>query len=170
MTRDEKLTALGYASYEEYLRSAHWLSLRARYHKKMPPPEICNRCKVLFWACKLVYGQQNNLHHKTYDRLGHEDLSDLELLCRRCHEMEHFGKSDLPQIVLRACHFCTRPRVTLDPDVAVESFTFQRDQDFELAANILQRMYSKAPQLGLYRKAKLYEVMNHPSCQAKAIA
>ena len=26
------------------------------------------------------------LHHKTYERLGRELTSDLEVLCRRCHE------------------------------------------------------------------------------------
>jgi predicted HNH restriction endonuclease len=30
-----------------------------------------------------------NVHHKTYERLGHEDARDLQALCRNCHRNTH---------------------------------------------------------------------------------
>lgn len=45
-----------------------------------------NRCA----ACN-VTGDQAILdgHHRTYDRFGHEDFTDIILLCRRCHNLFH---------------------------------------------------------------------------------
>lgn len=41
---------------------------------------ICNRCGE--------YG--NDVHHKTYERTGGDELmDDLEVLCRDCHEAHH---------------------------------------------------------------------------------
>lgn len=41
---------------------------------------ICSRCKE--------YG--NDVHHKTYDRVGGNELmSDLEVVCRDCHKAHH---------------------------------------------------------------------------------
>lgn len=41
---------------------------------------ICNRCKA--WG--------NDVHHKTYVRVGGKELiEDLEVLCRECHEAHH---------------------------------------------------------------------------------
>lgn len=167
--RDRKLAELGFSTYAEYLESPHWKSLRALYFKKVQPPEVCNRCRVLFWASELVYGSQLNLHHKTYERLGAEEFSDLEPVCRRCHELEHFGKSDLPKIVLRACHSCTRPRITFDPPMALEDFTSSPTFGPELAGDVIARMFGNKDKLrvGFKRKAKLKEIMEHPFCRVK---
>ncbi len=66
--------------YVDYLLTPHWKKKRtaARKHHGVK----CNRC-----------GSRKNLHvhHKTYERLGAELMSDLELLCRGCHENEHEG-------------------------------------------------------------------------------
>lgn len=64
--------------YAEYLRSDHWQRMR----------------KVALWRWNykcVVCGTKDNLdvHHKTYDRLGHEALEDLVVLCRSCHEATH---------------------------------------------------------------------------------
>jgi hypothetical protein len=39
--------------------------------------ERCERCG---------YAHELQLHHKTYERLGRELISDLEVLCHQCHE------------------------------------------------------------------------------------
>lgn len=36
---------------------------------------------------------QWDVHHLTYERLGHEELRDLELLCCMCHNLEHHPES-----------------------------------------------------------------------------
>lgn len=33
-----------------------------------------------------------NVHHKHYKTLGNEDIGDLIVLCKRCHNDEHFEK------------------------------------------------------------------------------
>lgn len=34
-----------------------------------------------------------DVHHKTYDNVGREPLSDLVSLCRECHEKKHIRNS-----------------------------------------------------------------------------
>ena len=64
--------------YKKYLRSHHWLDLRAA--KLHEVNDQCERCR-----------RRSNLqvHHATYKRLGAEKLTDLVVLCERCHEKEH---------------------------------------------------------------------------------
>lgn len=63
--------------YRDYLRSAHWRALKARYRESGRPQDcyLCGEKKGLA------------LHHLTYDRLGCEFLTDLVPLCRPCHTM-----------------------------------------------------------------------------------
>lgn len=65
-------------SYKQYLQSEHWKELRET--KLMESNGRCQKCK-----------RTSNLqvHHLTYDRKGCERLSDLMVLCERCHEKEH---------------------------------------------------------------------------------
>ncbi len=64
--------------HREYLKSPVWNDKRQQalaYYGC-----ICNRCKE--------YG--SDVHHKTYERTGGNELmSDLEVLCRECHESHH---------------------------------------------------------------------------------
>jgi 5-methylcytosine-specific restriction endonuclease McrA len=30
-----------------------------------------------------------DVHHRTYERFGHEDVDDLTVLCRTCHDLFH---------------------------------------------------------------------------------
>jgi 5-methylcytosine-specific restriction endonuclease McrA len=60
--------------YLQHIRSARWRNMRKdmarlRNHR-------CERCGN---------GPPLHLHHKTYDRLGRELISDLEVLCCQCH-------------------------------------------------------------------------------------
>jgi 5-methylcytosine-specific restriction endonuclease McrA len=64
--------------YKQYLRSPEWQKKRvAVIHRAKG---ICERCGK--WPIV-------NIHHKTYDRLGHELLEDLEGVCLKCHEELH---------------------------------------------------------------------------------
>ena len=72
-----RLRPLGFFRYKDYLRSDHWREVRDRY-----------RASDLSQACRCG-AEKVALHHKTYVRLGQEELTDLEPLCSRCHRAEH---------------------------------------------------------------------------------
>lgn len=64
--------------HREYLKSPVWQAKRVEALSHYG--SICNRCKE--------YG--NDVHHKTYERWGGNELmQDLEVLCRGCHEAHH---------------------------------------------------------------------------------
>ena len=63
--------------YLEYLQSEQWLNIRLDI---LSIRKNCERC-----------GSKRKLHvhHKTYKNFGHEEPQDLELLCEKCHQVEH---------------------------------------------------------------------------------
>lgn len=63
--------------YQKYLKSDEWRAITRRIWRKADG------------KCASCGGKGNHVHHKTYDRLGHEDDEDLELLCRFCHDRRH---------------------------------------------------------------------------------
>lgn len=68
--------------YRKYLNTYHWKQLR-----DLKLSEVDNRCQICYNSIQL------NVHHRTYERLGHEKLSDLTVLCKECHEIFHkYGK------------------------------------------------------------------------------
>lgn len=69
-------------TYRDYLVSKKWASLKRAVHFFYE--EECYICK----SREKLY-----VHHKTYDRLYHEDLDDLVLVCFDCHSKIH-DKSD----------------------------------------------------------------------------
>jgi len=74
----KRLSDLGFASYGEYLRSAHWSVFKATY-KASGRSVKCAVCQV----------GPIQLHHHTYDRLGAELLDDVTPLCRIHHVAVH---------------------------------------------------------------------------------
>lgn len=66
------------SKYERYLRSSHWRNLKRRYRASKYPQK-----------CKCGATERLELHHRTYERLGCERLSDLHPLCPSCHELIH---------------------------------------------------------------------------------
>ena len=68
-------------TYKEYLKTNHWLMLKARMYNK--------------YKYKCAYCSTNkdlNLHHKTYDNVGNERVKDLVYLCSNCHKLVHADK------------------------------------------------------------------------------
>lgn len=63
--------------YQRYLHSPHWLRVRKLALKR---DGRCVRCAST---------DRLEVHHKTYERLGREELADVETLCRACHKAEH---------------------------------------------------------------------------------
>lgn len=65
--------------YREYLISKKWEGYKNAIHYIYNDQcYICGSTKEL------------HVHHKTYDRIYHEDLDDLILLCKYCHEKVHY--------------------------------------------------------------------------------
>lgn len=65
-------------SYSEYLKTEWWQQRRA---KALAYAE--HRCQV----CNS--DKRPEVHHRTYERLGHERAADLVVLCRDCHQLFH---------------------------------------------------------------------------------
>lgn len=78
--RDKRLRQLGYASYADYLRSPAWADVRKRYFKRQKGFVGCSLCPS---------SDRIMLHHRTYERVGAEELDDLVPLCPTCHEFVH---------------------------------------------------------------------------------
>ena len=64
--------------YEEFLGSNEWRSIRKRVLER--DGYRCQRCGAT---------QELQVHHLTYERRGRELLSDLTVLCNRCHRFAH---------------------------------------------------------------------------------
>lgn len=65
--------------YEAYLKSSTWKNIRKSLFKMRG--EKCEKCG--FGSYKL------HIHHLTYERLCHERLADLQILCSQCHDSAH---------------------------------------------------------------------------------
>lgn len=65
-------------AYQAYIGSAQWQEQRVRALRAAE--RRCERCHGV---------GSLQVHHRTYERLGAEELGDLEVLCRRCHSTHH---------------------------------------------------------------------------------
>lgn len=85
--------------YREYLESPHWQALR---QLKLESEEYCcERCGYFGRRRRGGVWAGIHVHHKTYERVGHELMADLEVLCEFCHGVEH-GKNTRTREQLRA--------------------------------------------------------------------
>jgi hypothetical protein len=62
--------------YRAHLASARWKNIRQDLFRLRG--NRCERCGHGHWRLEV--------HHKTYERLGRERASDLEVVCPTCHE------------------------------------------------------------------------------------
>jgi len=63
------------AEYKRVINSPRWRKLREQLIHAYD--SVCQRCKKK--------SDKLSLHHKNYERLGKERLTDLELVCENCH-------------------------------------------------------------------------------------
>jgi 5-methylcytosine-specific restriction endonuclease McrA len=66
--------------YRAYLKSEAWQKKRRK---------VLIRDKFECKKCGCQDRRKLQVHHKTYDRLFKESLSDLETLCKKCHKKVH---------------------------------------------------------------------------------
>jgi len=89
----DQLAACGYATYGDYLRSAHWQAFRRAY-----------KSTGLRMTCVVCDRRPINLHHHTYVRLGCERLADVTPLCREHHTAVHQWLKDSGRIFVEYTH------------------------------------------------------------------
>ena len=77
--KKERRQILSDPSYDTYMKSDMWYRKREQFleNKKDRCCEVCGKENA------------NQVHHRTYQRLRLEKMSDLLLLCRECHEKFH---------------------------------------------------------------------------------
>lgn len=76
----QKISSLGFKSYDEYLVSPHWQDFKKRFYSSSRR-KSCLCCELPNFEVEL--------HHITYARLGKERLSDVIPVCRYHHEIIH---------------------------------------------------------------------------------
>lgn len=93
-------------TYFQYTNSEHWKQVRNRFYKRLNHKSQCEACKSK---------KKLNLHHKTYERIGHEKLSDLALLCNLCHRRVHreHSRNNLTLWATTEKFICSRGKVNL---------------------------------------------------------
>lgn len=72
------LKSMGFDTYKQYLASEHWRAVKNLY-----------RQSDVLKVCFVCGNKQYELHHKSYENLGREQLCDLVPLCRKCHQLTH---------------------------------------------------------------------------------
>jgi 5-methylcytosine-specific restriction endonuclease McrA len=78
LNRERRLQYLKDLPYQEYLKTDHWQEKRKQVLREAGYKcQLCNSKEIL------------DVHHRTYERIGIEWLSDLIALCRTCHEKHH---------------------------------------------------------------------------------
>ncbi|HEY9126455.1 MAG TPA: HNH endonuclease signature motif containing protein [Acidobacteriaceae bacterium] len=93
--------------YREYISGEAWRNRRKDFLKDV---DYCERCESPRKLVILVYDQDLHVLHRSYARIGNEHPDDLEALCRRCHEIEISGRSELRKIEPFAnCAHCKKP-------------------------------------------------------------
>ena len=70
-----------YQEYVDYIHSDKWRQKREDYIS-IKKPTSCG-------SCRRPFQHHFNLHHLSYKHLGDEPLTDLIMLCPKCHERLH---------------------------------------------------------------------------------
>jgi len=68
----------GKTPYEDYLNSPEWKTIREKALERAG-----RRCQACNSRGPL------DVHHRTYEHIGREELDDLTVLCRKCHGIFH---------------------------------------------------------------------------------
>lgn len=86
--------------YEAYMKSDAWAAMKTRWIKS----PLCKGHVCHAKGCSS--SKHIEFHHKTYARLGKENLSDIVMICRECHTKIHklkrsgFSLKDASSMVL----------------------------------------------------------------------
>ena len=76
--------------YNNHLRSLDWHI--SRKHALEAANHQCVSCRT---------DKNLTVHHRTYENLGYENLQDLEVLCKYCHQTRHEDEYGWKERMLR---------------------------------------------------------------------
>jgi 5-methylcytosine-specific restriction endonuclease McrA len=91
-------------TYADYLRSPRWQARR-----EWAIAAAGGRCMLCYAVAAL------DVHHRTYERLGHELPTDLVALCSACHEAYHHWSAPAPRATEADRHY--RRRLAIEASV-----------------------------------------------------
>lgn len=82
--------ALGKSDYYNYIKSPQWQAKRKQYYSSKLYKTLKQNNKGWVCYCCGATDKQLDLHHRTYKRLGNENIAvDLVPVCRDCHHSIH---------------------------------------------------------------------------------
>lgn len=97
-----RLRQLKGVSYDDYLKSKRWASIKRRI-KKDPNNRVCAKCKSK---------KKLNLHHLTYKNLNTEnDHLDIIVFCEVCHKTIHDISNQKDLSVLKATRIFLKSKI-----------------------------------------------------------
>ena len=98
--------------YNNYLRSKAWEDKRTQVLKRDGYRCVC--CNTQAVDIPL------DVHHKTYDNIGKEPLSDLASMCKSCHDATHERlreQEDYKQRASNSAQSGTPPEILINPEI-----------------------------------------------------
>jgi len=109
--------------YRKYIASSQWQERRKEVLAGQDGQgSWCNRCKIPRWLASIAFDQDLHVHHKSYANIGSERIEDLEILCRRCHDIETFSRSDLRAPKMATCEVCGQQHYNVYSSICRECF------------------------------------------------
>ena len=80
---------MDYMNYYDYIKSEKWQQKRKEYYSSNLYKNLKGSGKWNCYCCE-CNNKPLDLHHRTYKRLGNENISiDLIPVCRNCHDKIH---------------------------------------------------------------------------------
>lgn len=90
--------------YKAYLQTPEWQARRLEAIEY--GDSVCAECEIPRWLAGIAYDQDLHVHHVSYANQGNEFPEDLMVLCRRCHELETFKRTELREVKRAHCEAC----------------------------------------------------------------
>lgn len=85
---------MNYKEYREYLKSLEWRKKKEQFYGSKLFKKLKKDKKWICFCCE-EENKPLDMHHRTYKRLGAENISvDLVPVCRQCHEDIHKAEKD----------------------------------------------------------------------------
>ena len=89
-------------TYIEYLNTNHWKAMKVRMKNH-----------YVYECCFCRTRKRLHIHHKTYERVGNERLSDLVYACKDCHDLLH---SEPEKLIKSSKYWNQKPRLRGKPN------------------------------------------------------
>ena len=106
-------------AYHKYLESDEWIKLR------------CDIITLRGDRCEICGKRGVQVHHVTYDNIGHETADDLVLLCSLCHRKVH----GLVKVKKKRVKRKKKPKLSMDEKRELRK-KYKRDEKIRMAKYI----------------------------------